>query len=333
MKKIYFVLTCLTAATAAQAQTSVTIYGVADAGITLENNGGAPGNIRRLDSGILNGSRLGFRGTEDLGGGLSALFLLETGINLDDGTAAQGALAFGRQTWVGLASQAGTLKLGRQLAPVYANNSVFDPFADGLAGDTSRLFSYGGFRINNAITYGHEKNGFRGQVLYGFGEVAGNTAAARSLGAFGGYKSGPVDVVLTWQKTNNVAGTVGARTTLLGGNYDFGPVKAYLAYAWNRDATATGVPAAGSDTRDALIGLTAPVGAGSVKLSWIKKTNRTIANANATQIAIGYVHDLSKRTALYTSAARLNNDTAASYKAGAPGATDKLLDVGIRHTF
>ena len=334
MKSKLLLLTLFAAfAGAATAQSNVTIYGVADAGITVENNGGAVGSVTRLDSGILNGSRLGFKGVEDLGDGLSALFTLEMGINIDDGTAAQGGLGFGRQSWVGLAGKFGAVKLGRQFSPVYANVSTFDPFANGLAGDSARLFNFSGSRINNAVTYGYETNGFRGQLIYGMGEVPGNTSASRTVGGFAGYKKGPIDAVLATTTIADRTGSVHAKTTLLGGNYDFGSATVYVAYAWNKDATAAGAPSAGANTRDALIGVAMPIGAGSIRTSYIRKSDRALGNANAHQFAAGYVYNLSKRTALYTSYGRLANDGAATYKAGALGATDKLFDVGMRHTF
>src|SRR6478735_3149745 len=98
MKKSLFALAVLGSfAGATFAQTNIVIYGVVDANITYENNGGPAGSVVRLDSGGQSGSRLGFRGTEDLGGGLSASFMLENGYNVDNGTLGQGGLLFGRQ--------------------------------------------------------------------------------------------------------------------------------------------------------------------------------------------------------------------------------------------
>ena len=336
MKKSLLALAVLGAFSGiASAQSNVTIYGVVDLGLANDNNGGAAGSVTRMDSGILNGSRLGFKGTEDLGGGLSANFQLENGFSADTGTLGQGGRLFGRQAWVGIAGGFGAVKLGRQMTPVYANSSTFDPFEDALAGDSARLFNYSGSRTDNAITYGYDANGIRAQLQYGFGEVAGNTSGSRTIGAFGGYKNGPIDVVLTYTANNDATGNVRGKTTLLGGNYNFGMAKVYAAYAWNKDVVApTGAVALGADTRNALIGVAVPVGsAGSFKASYIRLSDKVKRNADANQIAIGYVHDLSKRTALYTSFSRTGNDGAASYNAGAAGATDKLFNVGIRHKF
>ncbi|WP_308610527.1 porin [Massilia frigida] len=100
----------------AMAQSSVTVYGVADAALVKES-GGVAGGVTKMVGGVEGGSRLGFRGTEDLGGGLAAIFTLEMGFNLDTGTSAQGGVAFGRQAFVGLNSKAGALTLGRQYTP------------------------------------------------------------------------------------------------------------------------------------------------------------------------------------------------------------------------
>ena len=318
------VLSALTGA--AFAQTNVTIYGVVDAGISYENNGGPAGSVTRMDSGILNGSRLGFKGSEDLGGGLSAIFTLENGFSTDTGNMGQGAL-FGRQAWVGLSGGFGTVKLGRQSTVIYSNSGTFDPFGDTLAGDSARMFNYYGSRSNNTVSYGYAAQGFRGELDYSFGEVAGDNAAGRTMAGFAGYNAGPVDVVLAYHNVKNATATDSAKTTLLGGNYDFGIVKAYAAYAWNKGF-------AGLDTRDALLGLRAPVGnAGTVMASIIRKSDKQRANADATQMAVGYTHDLSKRTALYTSFSRTTNGDAVAYNAGANGATDKLFNVGVRHKF
>jgi len=268
----------------AAAQSNVTIYGVVDLGLAHENNGATAGNVTRMDSGILNGSRLGFRGTEDLGGGMSAIFTLENGFSADTGA-------------LGLSSGFGALKLGRQKTVVYDNSTVFDPFGDALAGDSARLFNYSGSRTNNVISYSYEGAGFRGQLQYGLGEVAGNTSGNRMVALAAGYKNGPVDVVLTHHRNNDVTGDNNGKTTLLGGTYNFGVVKAYAAYAY------------------------------------IRLWDKNVDNADAKQAAIGYVHDLSKRTALYASYAHLTNDARASYQVPAPGNTDKLFNVGIRHTF
>ena len=340
MKKTLIALAVLgSIAGVAQAQSSVTVYGVVDVGIAHENNG--VNSVTRMDSGNLNGSRLGFKGSEDLGGGLAAIFQIENGFNADTGTQADSTRLFNRLAFVGVTGGFGAVKLGRQNNPIYANSGTFDPFGDSLAGDTARLFSYNGSRTDNLITYGYAANGFRGELQYGLGENPVNSSASRTAAGFVGYKNGPIDVVLTHQNIKNATDTDSTKMTLLGGNYNFGVVKAFASYAWEK-----GVILGSNvdlDQRDALLGLTAPIGAaGTLMVSYVRKTDRNNNDADATQIAIGYTHALSKRTSLYTSYGQLRNDDAASYKissnntlsaAQAAGRTDKLFNVGIRHFF
>lgn len=332
MKKSLIALAVLAASGAAMAQSSVTLYGVVDAGIAREDNGSA--TTTRMDTGNLNGNRWGLKGSEDLGGGLKAIFALESGFTLDDGAQGQGAL-FGRQSWVGVQSGFGTVKLGRQNNPVYATSGTWDVFGDALAGDSSRLFSYNGSRTNNMVSYNYAAGGFYGELQYGLGEVAGNNSitgensAGRSAAMYVGYKAGPFDVVLTHQNIHNNPYTTATKMTLLGGNYDFGMVKLFAAYAVEKT---DGVGA--KDQKDAHLGLSAPVGkAGTVKVSYLRKTDDLNANADAEQYAIGYIHTLSKRTALYTSYAQLSNDSAASYKVPVAGNDNKLFNIGVRHSF
>lgn len=334
MKKTLIALAVLgSIAGVAQAQSSVTVYGVVDVGLAHENNGST--SVTRMDSGNLNGSRIGFKGTEDLGGGLSAIFQFENGFNADTGAQADAASLFNRQSFVGLTGGFGTVKLGRQMNPVYANSATFDPFGDALAGDTARLINYQGNRTNNLITYAYAANGFRGELQYGLGEVPGDSSAGRTAAGFVGYKNGPIDVVLTHQNTKTATGDDSTKVTLLGGNYNFGVVKAFATYAWEKGAGSR-------DQRDALLGLTAPVGAaGTFMLSYLRKDDKAFNDRDAHQIAIGYTHALSKRTSLYTSYSVLRNDDNINYKtntATAPaqngfGNTDKLFNVGVRHFF
>jgi predicted porin len=328
MKKSILALAMLGAfAGAASAQTNVTIYGVVDAGLVRTDNGST--KTTSLDSGKLNGSRLGFKGSEDLGGGLSAVFQLENGFSVDTGGLATANTLFNRQAWVGVAGGFGTVKAGRQITPVFANSGTFDPFGNALAGDSARIFNteYEGSRFDNSLTYHYAANSFRGELQYSFGEVAGNNSANRVIGGFAGYKNGPVDAVLTYTKVNNAAGTDDRRTWLLGGNYDFGMIKPYIAYASVKGSGTT-------DVRDWLLGARAPVGAaGTVMVSFATKDNRATANADAKQWALGYLHTLSKRTTLYTSYGRLTNDGASSLRVLVPGNTATEFNVGMRHTF
>lgn len=319
----------------ALAQTNVTVYGVADAGISRTDNGAT--TVNSLDSGIQSGSRLGFKGTEDLGGGLSALFTLESGFTLNDGKLAQGGRMFGRQAFVGLGGSFGTIKLGRQYNPIRPALESIDPFAFGLAGNISRVFNAYGERADNTVNYTTPNmSGVQGQLAYSFGNLAGGNALGRHVGGSLVYANGPVMALVAYHNQNLLTATNAdngnAKSTLIGGTYNFGPAKAHFGYAWNKGNTAANVD--NVDSRDLMIGVSAPVGAGNVLASYIRHNDKLVADRDAKQWALGYTYDLSKRTNLYTSYARVNNDSASSIGgAAAAGLNPSTFNVGMRHKF
>ncbi len=355
MKKSLLALAVLGAfAGAANAQTNVTVYGVIDAGISRET-GGANGSVWNLASGVQSGNRLGFKGTEDLGGGLKANFQLENGFNVDTGTQRQGAL-FGRQAFVGLSGNFGAVNLGRQYNPLFLAMDSVDPFGTGLSGATTNLMVPGtvfdgqgnpDVRVNNSITYSSPNvSGFSANALYGFGEQAGDTAKGRTYALSANYANGPLAAVFAYSNTNDTAASPSsAKAWLLGGTYDFGVAKAHLAYESEKaDATFGDVNVAGADFRDWMVGVSAPVGGGTVMASYIKKTDKTNNNFGAKQYAIGYTYPLSKRTNLYTSYGHITNDANANFvvsdasSGGANsvpnnGQSSNAFAVGVRHTF
>ena len=353
MKKSLLALAVLGAFTGiASAQTSVTIYGVADVGITREDNGVSTTN--RLDSGNQSGSRLGFRGNEDLGGGLSAQFVLEQGFNIDTGSVGNASRgAFNRQAFVGLTGNFGQLRLGRQKTVMYDTLDAIDPFHIANAGGIDRLFAKntgaalggaagtitttsttvggGASRSDNTIAYFTPNvSGFTGQVTYAFGEVPGSNKSNRQYGLSLNYAAGPLYLTADYLNVNNTQTlTVGddrAKTTLLGGTYDFGVVKAHAGYAIEKGFGIT-------NNRDYMVGATVPFGASAVQLDYIKKSDKSSANnQGAKQYGLGYTYALSKRTNFYSSYTHTQQDAGANY-VGVIGQTDKVLNAGVRHTF
>jgi predicted porin len=211
-------------ASAAHAQSSVTLYGLIDAGVTYTSNSvtatGGSGRQFSYADGVSQGSRWGLRGTEDLGGGLKAIFVLENGFNSGTGAAGQGGALFGRQAFVGLTSDnVGSVTLGRQytfntdiLGGNYATggNTVAGNYAfhvndiDGLA--TSR--------INNSVKFQSANYaGFTFGALYGFSNQAGAFAGANSTGS----------------GSSAVAGS--SRAYSFGANYAYGPLSVGAAYS------------------------------------------------------------------------------------------------------
>ncbi|PUA19516.1 porin [Glaciimonas sp. PCH181] len=313
----------------AAAQSNITIYGIIDASISRESNGA--GAVTKMEPGVFNGSRLGFKGSEDLGGGLSATFFLENGFNPDDGSAAQGGRLFGRQSYIGLQGDFGAVRLGRQYAPIYLAQLTVDPFVGGMKGDMTSIrqwFSSGNFRVDNAITYTAPSYGnLTASVLYGLGEVAGNSAASRQMGFSVGYVGAPLTGTVSYHSTNDALGIDSVKVWFIGGAYNFGPFKLHAG----ADRVTSG---GGAEVRDSMIGVSLPLQRSKLMASFIYKQNKQISDANARQVAFGYLFDLSKRTALYSSVAFVKNDRNSAINAGGvQGATDKVFDIGLRQTF
>lgn len=336
MKKSLIALSVLAAsAGGAFAQTSVSIYGVVDAGLSYTDNGAATNSKTwALGSGQQSGNRLGFKGSEDLGGGLLAIFTLENGFNVDDGTQGQGRL-FGRQAFVGLAGGFGSVKLGRQYNPIRVSAEAIDPFALGLAGDLKRVFNVHGERADNTLNYTTPNlSGFSGQIAYSFGEIAGSTSAGRQLGLSGSYASGPAYLTLAYHHRDNSTDAVtdkgSVKSTLLGGTYNFNVAKLHGGFAWNKgdNGVATSV-----DSRDWMLGVSAPLGAGAILASYIRHQDKLIDDADASQWALGYTYNLSKRTNLYTSYAKISNDANSKIGVVAAGGSASIFNAGIRHKF
>lgn len=314
---------------AAQAQTNVSIYGITDLALVSER-GGPAGSVMKLSSGVFNGSRLGFRGSEDLGGGLSARFVLESGVAVDTGGLNQGGLMFGRQAYVGMDGSFGSVSFGRQYSPHFLALDSMDPFTLGMAGAAQNLFTAPAGRVNNAITYQTPAlNGLGAHFLYGLGEVAGNSSGNRHYGIWLRYGSGPAHIGLAHHDVADTSGSLHTRSTLLVGKYDFGVARLSLGYNINKATT-------GTNNTDALIGVSVPAGQGAFLASYIQKNDKTAANRNASQVAVGYLYELSKRTTLYTAYGKIDNDNGAGYTVGNaldPGTGNKALNLGIRHRF
>jgi predicted porin len=400
MKKSLIALAALAAAGVASAQSSVTLFGIVDATYNNTRADAATGGnlkVSRLTNSGYNSSRLGFRGTEDLGGGMSAGFWLEAGLTNDDGTgaasnvnnqripafaAATGAnapvragtqgLTFNRRSTVSLAGNWGEVRLGRDYVPAFWNHTVFDPFGTNGVGQVSNLsLSLGTtlgiattVRASNSIGYFLPGNlgGFYGQLMYAFGENTEPLAAAavaagiekndgRHVGARFGWASGPFNVAYGYGETKaNGSLTLGAatlgipagftdgkyRNQNLAGQWDFGVAK--LLAQWNEEKVKTSIGDA--KNRTYMIGTLVPVGAGEIRASytWGKADDDVMKGK---QLAIGYVHNLSKRTAVYATYSALNNDgsvAALNYSMSglvstAVGGDSRGYDIGIRHSF
>jgi predicted porin len=332
----------------ASAQTNVTIYGVVDAGITYEKRDSIPAgqtgkSAWKLATGVQSGNRLGFKGTEDLGGGLKANFQLENGFDADTGALRQGGRIFGRQAWVGLSGGFGAVGLGRQYNPLFVALDSIDPFGTGLAGATTNLMNPSNVRTDNSITYSAPNlGGLTVNALYGLGEFAGDNSRGRTFGLSAGYNNGPINVVAAYDNVNAATTAVSAINTnklwLVGATYNFGVATLHAAFESEKNDV-------GVDNRDFMLGVSAPVGAGNVMASYIDRNDRNSTAARDTgarQLALGYTYNLSKRTNFYTAFARVRNErTSASFVgdassgglAPAAGGDSNAFNVGVRHKF
>lgn len=314
---------------AAQAQSAIKVYGVADAGIVLER-GGPAGSVTNTSSGIASGSRLGFKGSEDLGNGLSANFVFEGGISLDTGASGQGGLTFGRQSHVGLTGAFGTVALGRQYSAYYkALRDVADPFADGLAGQAMNIF-VGNRRVDNAVSYSsYRYAGWALDATYGAGEVAADSARKRVLSVAANYVQGPFSLVLAHHRREDAVLADHARNSLLTARYNLGLFTAHAAYATNQNV-------GGANSRDALLGLCMAKGPHRMVLSAIEHMDRSKANQDATQLGVAYLYALSKRTDFYTAYGHIDNRNGATFKVGNAtdnGSGNAAFNLGMRHLF
>jgi predicted porin len=355
MKKSLIALAVLATAGVASAQSSVTLFGIVDATLSYGRAGAGGGNhkVQLTDSGY-NSSRLGFRGTEDLGGGMSASFWLEAGLNNDNGTGdptnlnnqASGAgttgagtqgLTFNRRSTVSLGGGWGELRLGRDYTPQFWNLTVFDPFGTNGVGTNQMLNSgLGGpvaVRASNSIGYFLPGNlgGFYGQLQHYRGENLSNTATSSDGTGTAlrvGYANGPVNAALALSSTKYATGDI--KTTNIGGQWDFGVAK--LMGQYGRDRVSGGATGKGG-----LIGALVPVGPGEIRLAYSTYKTTAFGTPKTNKIAVGYVHNLSKRTAVYTTYARVkNNGGAAQGLNGSianPNGKSGGFDVGIRHSF
>lgn len=346
-------------AAGASAQTAVTIYGIADAGLVHES-GGTEGAVNKLTSGVGSASRIGFRGTEDLGGGMSALFTLETGYRIDSGAVDAAGAIFNRQAFVGLKTRAGTVTLGRQYTPWHqALAQVGDPFGTGYAGTSKNQFPDSGsnVRTSNTIVYtAPVTKGVSADLAYSAGEQAGSSKAGTQMGGSIGYSSGPLNVRLAYNRKNSdvaaapgvtpISRSIGSNKLLVA-NYDFRVLKAYFAYGVDKGFNSAplgnsnnpfgGVkPTPSTDGNEILLGLSAPLGGGTLLASVMRKDDKTSFDQDARAWGVGYLYPLSKRTSLYSAYGTIDNKNGAGYTVAnnsESGTGDSAFNLGVRHTF
>jgi predicted porin len=336
MKKSLIALAVL-ASTGAMAQSSVTLYGIVD--VNLQSKKTDSITKQALESGGVSGSRFGFKGTEDLGGGLKANFVLESGFTIDDGKGSTSGL-FNRQSYVGLSGGFGEIQLGNAysaLDDIHGSvNAVFDSILSPTAGSTATKSFQAGYVSNpkNNIKYlSPSFAGFTGTVSYALGEdkaaATTTTAAVKahdvvSLNAQ--YANGPVYVGYGFQSDKkNVTAGVATKHNLVNASYDLGVVKLLASYR-NTKNTDLG------DEKEnvAQIGVDVPVGANLVVSTGFASAvakNAGVADRKGNAFALGASYSLSKRTSVYT------GFNLTEIKQASDKEKSNLYAVGIRHAF
>ena len=366
----------LACASAACAQSSVTLYGVVDTNIEYTTNlpgatPGSSGNRVSMQSGGLSGSRWGLRGTEDLGGGLSALFVLESGFASDTGQSQQGGRLFGRQAYVGLKSTTvGQFTFGRQYTTLFQLLANFEPMAYSTQYEPAAVQTGVNFRSDNTAMYTGTFGPVTAQAHWSFGtgapsanptgggngEVPGQPRRDSGYGAGVAYMAGPIGATLAFDQYNpSVAlgggafssGTV--RKAAIAGSYLFGDtVKVMGGYRWGQNKNANGSVALRDDYYWAGVNYQATNALG-LSLEYAYQKIKTINSAPSTQAnpwQIAFIADytLSKRTDLYLTTAYARNaglaldqatvDLNATGYGLATGKNSMVgAAVGIRHKF
>jgi len=318
----------LAALPAAQAQTSsVTIYGRVDVSVTRQNDGTSPINANngRLGAAgdrwdVRNGSagRLGFRGQEDLGGGLTASFLLEHRFNTDTG---EGLTPFfQRGAYVELGKKGlGSVYLGREYFPAFWVALRLEPWgfdSVGSPGPKHQLANYvvdAGTRTNNTV--GVRSASFGG-LTTNLAVAAGEGTRPRSTGANLEYRAGPIYAGVGWDRLDSAN-----HVLVAGGSYDFGLVRPMLTYV---KSTVVGV-----DSTNITLAATAPLPSAILKLA-VARLDPDGPNNNNTRIGVGYEYLLSKRTSLM---ANLGTAKQQGRAAGADLTRTTIYEAGLKHNF
>jgi predicted porin len=342
MKKSLLALAVLGAfAGVASAQSSVTLFGTVDLSAKYVKNDGSVKRVSLSQDGI-NSSQLGFRGVEDLGGGLKASFILLSGVSADTGTdsAQSASKTFNRRATVSLMGGFGEVRLGRDYTPTFWNNTVFDVFGTNGLGDSSHValgLSQATFvRADNSIGYFLPSNigGLYGQFMVAAAE--GNVPG-KYIGGRIGFAAGPFDIAGAYATSGITGSTEKAKTANIGASYNLGVVKLSGYFDQVKALTQKQTRINGS--------VLVPLGQGELHASFTqgKLDNGTpAADPKAQQLALGYVYNLSKRTAVYSTISQVSNKNGAvSSVAGGTAQTaapiangkSKGFEVGVRHFF
>lgn len=361
MKKTLIALAVLAASGAAMAQATVTLYGIVDVNVqsakraTVDSTGTGVAGVTqtKLESGGQNGSRWGLKGSEDLGGGLKAVFDLQNGFAVDTGASGQGGLLFGRHAFVGLSNSVGTLTFGRHDTPwddmfggiLASGTNVFAAtngpgldaagavalragvvnadYVKALKSFASNVGAWTGYnsRANNSIKFTSANfSGFTVSALYALGEDATAAfGATHTTSLAGQYANGPITAVLAYQDevlTTNPS-SISLKNILAGGAYNFGKFK--LSAAFN-EAKVTDAP----KQKEYAFGVSVPMNALTLRAQVAQSNGDFLGKSTGYDLEALY--DLSKRTTLYTSYVNTKHELANDEHSS-------MFAMGLRHKF
>jgi predicted porin len=362
MKKSVLALAVLgTFAGVASAQSSVTLFGVVDLNVRYVNNNDT---TYSLSQDGMSSSRLGFRGVEDLGGGLKASFWLEGALGPDTGRGAssfgngttaalpENSFLFQRRSTLSLSNQWGELRMGRDYTPQFWNWTVFDPFGTNGVGSALNVAleanniqgsggSYGTLvRANNTVGYilpaGQFGPGLYGQVMMAAGE---NAPGNKMWGGRIGYQAGPFNIAAAYSDTD-VSDTVSGTNWNVGGSWDFKFLKLSAFYSQvELSGNLAGVNIGDRGQDNWYFGASMPLGQANLKASFGQADGTGVSDGRgAKQWAIGADYNLSKRTAIYATYSSINNNNTSAFRVAATsplsaGENSNGAEVGVRHSF
>jgi predicted porin len=332
----------------ASAQSSVTLNGTLDMNLRSIDNGSAA-TYRSMGTDGINSSQLVFRGIEDLGGGLQAGFVLNSGVNPDTGTS--NAKFWNRRATASLIGGFGEVRLGRDYTPTFWNQTLFDPFGTNGIGTMASVYGNSNLgtnsqtlvRADNSVAYflPSALGAINGHLMVSPNEGgAGGATGNKYVGARFGFNAGPIAAGLSFSQTT--VAKVGAEDKLklfnIAGSYDFGVAKPDIVISQSKFGNIK--------TTAVQLGVIAPMGQGELRAAYNKVNNSGGAVGSGfgeaddfTHYALGYVYNLSKRTALYGTVARISNKGAQAQVLAPAGAGMKAgenstgYEFGLRHFF
>ena len=372
IKKTLQAFALLTPLTLAHAESSVSMYGILDLSVGVEHTGSGVQNTKALDSGAGYGSRLGFKGVEDLGGGLNANFLMEMGIAADTGTLQQGGSIFGRQIFAGLSAPKWSVSAGRQYSPLWVSLLYSDAYAWTYWGNTqgtmmqsvtpTSVAGDGGFgalsRINNSVLVSGVQGPWTARLMAAAGDEAAssapNSGSGRLVNGSLTYASGPFGATASLVRFRQYAKDIPAGAMAawqnaweVGGQYDFGPVKLFTGYYHYNpsESNITLRPTTALKTHAYWLGGQIPFGQSKILAQVMSSRFDRMAGiekGKATTVGVTYEYALSKRSFLYSSYGQVTNNATSSLalyggttsiSPRVAGDDPRALSFGMRHHF